>query len=212
MKTKRTAAAPTARPHIARRNGETPEHRKPALTPTQQLVCDEVAHLLFVGGDEREIESLLRAVLGSAERRCSTDSARGSALSESDVAGHIQRNLAGHKAALLAGWRRYDDEPAEMPEPKTATERIRDNVMQHLRYEFDEFMLRAKPEEHMLLLNMLMVHMNVNRGRTSPDHDLPLVIGMTEAMGKPRGCVMVEEDQLKTVEKYVQALEAIQAA
>jgi hypothetical protein len=177
------------------------------LAPIQQFICDELADFLVNGGTEDEVDRLLRVALVHHDRRLWRN--RPDDENEDSVEGVRKRRLELRRAELLTAWHENKRaEPVEMVQPKTATERIRLQVLTLLRSDFEDFLRHSTPEERWLMHSVLSSHFNANRGSEAFD-EIALVSAFECALGSAESdYVKVPEQFRNQVERYIDALKA----
>jgi hypothetical protein len=199
--TPRPATVPAAAP---------PAQPKPReLAPIQQFIADAVAHLIVNGGHDDDLDSILWHAIAHEWQRTTNylvDEPQKAREGAEKRAGNVHQE---YKAELLMAIRQNRKAtPAETIEPKTATERIRANLIDTLSYKFEEFLRDATPEERYLMLEILMDHDSGNHGSDAFD-ELPLARAFDYALGiAAPEYVKVPYTMRKTVEAYIEALKA----
>jgi hypothetical protein len=206
METKRSSKPkPAAGPEPI--TGTAPAVRR-ELTPVQTLICDEIADMLIHGGHKEDTDCMVWAALLNMHRRhfgalYDTDKERDDRARET-----ARCDYPDCTAELTMEWKRNKRPEQPNAEPKPAAERIRAQVIDTLREEFDWFLIKGTPEEHRLLLDILQDHEGCNHGRTALD-ELPLAQAFEYAIGGAAPeYLKVPRRMRKQVEHYIECLKA----
>jgi len=202
MQTKRKSATGGTIPTAA----ATPAQPKPELTKAQQLVCDEVAELLFQGGREEDLNALLSAALGSALWRSTS---RTKCFSEADIEDAVLRDLAEYRLDIIAGWRRNERAPEtpKLDSARAVAERIGARVLNELREYFTRFAEDASPTDRRLLHDVLFDWDMVSHGGTSLGGTVDLGEAFARQLGAETTYLEVPARHMEDVAQYARLLQ-----
>jgi hypothetical protein len=181
------------------------------LAQIQQLIADEVAHILVSGGHPEVTDLLLKTAYKHHQWRWAVYQYDGDdQLIELHMKGALDApgpNFESWRDDLRAAWRAMKKTPpAELP-MDTATQRVRNSQIERLRESFESFLVHATPEETWLLWDALTTHESHNLNCDNFE-ELPLAYAFETALAN--GCqdfLRVPESMRKTVKAYIAALQ-----
>lgn len=185
----------------------------PHLTDLQALLADELSDLIVSGGRPEAVAALITAAARHANfRNFSRWLEDKPADLERAVSAAVQRDVTEWTAQLsVQHARNRRAEPADEIEPKTASERIRAQVLNTLRWRFKEFLAEGSPEDHRLLAEVLSDH-NAIESRRTQFGELILARAFEEQLDTVTRCYLVVDARYReqTLD-YVACLKAADA-
>lgn len=192
-----------------------PKHAAPPrqsieLNHIQELVCDMVGDMLLHGGTKDAVNSILYGAMEHYVRR--TFSAFGDPIdANTRVDTFIRQNHREWETELMVAWKQNQAAPKETrPEPKTVTERVREAVREELEGRLEDFMRLASPEETRLLRDVLVDWDSNATGAANGWAEVFLATAFMYQVGENARYVRVPYEMIGKVEKYIEALKAIE--
>lgn len=210
MPTKKTTTAVPPKPTAPERQLPLDPSR---LSRTHELIIDAVTTMLTMGGHRDDVEGLLTAAMAHTRRRTFV---KGVGLEDDDekvaevIADFVNSDFDDWKQDLVFAWRKNKRNDPPAFEPKTITDRIRANVREELTDQFEKFMGTASPEEQRFLAEVLVDYESRHSAAEVGEHELYLGMAFEYQLGQPRAHVRVPERLLDKVQKYVDALLAVE--
>jgi hypothetical protein len=211
MPTKTKPITPTKR-HRSAQTAETPAafYSPDELSKTQELIVDAVTELLTHGGDKGDVNLLLSAAMGHTRRRTVSRNTDDKEQIEKHVLDFIETNMGEWKTDLAIAWRRNRRPDRAAAEATTLTERIRTNTREKVRGAFEEFIIDAAYEEQVLMLNVLETRDGTSRGAAAKLNEIYLASAFSFEIGSDEAYMKVPGKLLGAVQKYIDALLAIE--
>ncbi len=188
----RRASAPKSETTQPSKPSQVPERE---LTELQQYACSLAGDLITRGGDEDNVDDLLRALTG-----------------------HMVNGFLGRPdpdlSKLVEGWRRqltrFWPEPAgpktAQPLPLTVSEKMLFTLRERLEDRFKDFMGTARAHEMLVLVNIFETRYSCSRGPDSSDAESPLAEAFMNELGVDHTLVKVQRGHVKQVEEFVALL------
>jgi hypothetical protein len=219
--TKRTSPAKSpATPALSKELPEiaaTPERRGPApfydpadLTRTHELIIDAVTTLLTTGGHTEDVDSLLYSAMSHTRRRTFSGFTEDQDEIARVIREFIKADFDNWKHDLVTAWRKNRRPDMPHVEPHSITERIRANTREDLASSFEDFMQQASPEEMRLMHAVMMDWESRHHVAEAGKNEMYLGMAFEYQLGHPRCYVRIPDHMVDRVEKYVEALRAIE--
>jgi hypothetical protein len=192
--------------------GSTTAARREYLPPSIDLIADAVSEMLTTGTSEQSLDGLLRAAIEHISRRTFE---RGIGTEDQNVIrDYVHREiglrLQPWRQDLIAQWRHNRRETPAMIDPKTITERIRQNFRDELEDRLERFLGDATPEEIHLLTEIMLNHESARpMSPVMAWSEVALGAAFQRVLDAPNRYMAVPWRMVDQVEAYVKALRAI---
>lgn len=183
------------------------EKRQPSLT--MAAICDELADLLATGGSRERTEAIVRIAAENKAFRLFDRLLDNPAELNAYVSKHGLRESAEWMGELQSEWRAArGTEPAELPEPATVAERIRQVVINTLEHQFQVFLSQSTAEERMLLSEVFSYHDSAN---STDQSDLALAYAFqSNVAGRSDRYLWCPPKLADQVQQYIKCLKAVE--
>lgn len=178
------------------------------LTEFQKFVCDTAADLIFNGGHEDDLGSLVWALAGHYYRR------RFDGLPNLDdvVDKFVKDNIADWSRQFAGSWPADGSSPVKekRPRPQGATERILANKRRELMSQFEDFVSSATPVEQRLMYDILLDWESGSKqcpDRPDADPEIELARAFMYQIDGCNFYLKVSEKHRKAVEEFLALLD-----
>jgi hypothetical protein len=181
------------------------------LTRTHELIVDAVTTMLTHGGHPDDVDTFLHAVMAHTRRRTFSQLVDDEAQMGTYVQKFIREQFNEWKTDLTVGWRKNKFPEQPQVTATSVTDRIRMNVRETVEGQFVGFMNEASPEE-IRFLNEVFTDWD-SRHLVAESRSDEIYLGMAfeyQLSGTSRGYIRIPERMMKQVQKYVDALRAIE--
>lgn len=196
------AAEPEAKPKDAQpkdAKGKTAEEvTEHELTNLQAFACRIATDLILRGGQEADLEAVLRGISGHAHSRRFPREW----LKEENLSTDIEK----WKLPLMRHWPDVAETKKPEPWPKTASEKRLAVLRERLEDHFKEFRNSAQTSDLYLLNDILEIFSSSNHGPHSVAAESPLAEAFTYELDHDYTFVKVQSGHVKMVESYVTLL------
>ncbi len=180
-----TKTNPSQTPQQTRKPAVEPASKpQPEITAMQDLLCDLAGDLIMNGGDRQDSEPFLRALARHQWRLRFPNYPIDAEQRDKRTGDDEERSFDEWFRKYTAG---LPDNPREVSLPEvrkdrvlTITDRIRDNIRQHLAERMAEFLRRASPEDLSLMREVLMFW-GCNGGPLQAGYDVQSIV-LADAM------------------------------
>ncbi|HWF08033.1 MAG TPA: hypothetical protein VG297_06190 [Bryobacteraceae bacterium] len=183
---------------------------KAALTRTHELIADAVAEMLTCGGHDEEVDAMIRAAMAHTRRRFFGRLIDDKAKLGATIENFNPDAFSEWKTDLMIAWRKNEWPGPPQIECGSISALIRANFREALKGSFDNFIASASPEEIRLLWAVLNNWDGRNHLPERRYDEIYLGHAFEYELGRNRCYIRVPERMVDQVEKYVDALRAVE--